>query len=180
VLAIIRPAIFRQDSFATGFPIANPRHRLLAFGSLHCVRMFRALQTTHSPAAHTTDGFITPHDTQLHSPDPLQCQHVGVPRKTSRIAVFASRTRSNSASSNFRFGLRHRTSPSTVTLTPRPSSSVKISVAWVIRAPCRQRRFPTREPQSKFGDFREPEIDLCFHLLHWCFQILVCWFPLYS
>jgi len=102
---------------------------------IHWKRVFRALQAAHSPAAHTTDGFITPHVEQSHMRDPPQCQHVvvagiwsgvavlvaGNSRKTSKIAGFASRTRASKASSSARLGLRQRmSSPSIVMLTPRP------------------------------------------------------------
>lgn len=149
--------------------------RIFGWPHVYCTRVFFALQATHSPAVHTTDGFITPHAEQLHSPDPPQCQHVAVAgiwagvaaqfegsfRKTSKISGFESRTRANNASSNARLGLRQRMSPSTVTLTPRPRSSVKISAAWVIGAP---RRRPARclKPPSKFANFREPEFARSF------------------
>jgi hypothetical protein len=154
----------------------------------HCTRGFRALQATHFPAAHTTDGFITPQVEQLHSPDPAQCQQVvaagiaaGVTArclKTSKMAGFESRTRANNPSSNARLGLRHRMSPSTVTLTPRQQSSLRISDAWVTGALSR-RRVRCREPQSKFVNSREPECAHSFQRLDCNFRILVFWFPLY-
>jgi hypothetical protein len=147
MLPIIRAAIFRQDSSPASLPVTNSWHdsgslaRLLGRLCRHWIRDFLFLQATHSPAVHATDGFITPHAEQLHSPDPPQCQHVAVAGKwvgvaleleggflnTAKIAGFESRTRANNASSNARLGLRQRMSPSTVTLTPRPRSSVKIS-----------------------------------------------------
>lgn len=142
---------------------------------LHWTRDFLLLQATHSPAVQTTAAFITPHAEQLHSPDPPQCQHVAVVgkwagvavqfeggfRNTSKMAGFESRTRANNASSNARLGLRQRMSPSTVTLTPRPRSSVRISFTWVTGAPCRR---PARrlEPPSEIANFGEPELAHSF------------------
>ncbi len=138
----------------------------------HWRRVFLNLQATHSPADHTTDGFITPHVEQSHTPNPTQCQQVtlaicasaavkfgGSFRKTSKRAGFASRTRFNKVSSKARLGLRQRMSPSTVTLTPRQRSSVKSSAAWFIGGPCR-RRARCLKPPSKFVNLREPE---CAH-----------------
>ena len=179
MLPIVRGAIFRHDSCPTAFSVADSCHRSKHSSFQppqgHCTRAFLALHATHSPAVHTTDGFITPHVEQLHSPDPLQCQHIafaaswtgavasfeGGFRKTSKMAGLASRTRASNASSKARLGFRQRMSPSTVTLTPRPRSSVRISATWVIGAPCR-RPARCREPQSKFLNFREPEFALSF------------------
>lgn len=153
VLPIIRAAIFTHNSPSASLPVAYPRHDSVPFGvpndPSHWTRAFLGLQATHSPAAHTVDGFIMPHVEHLHSPDPPQCQQVAVAairagiaaesdrrfRSTSKMAGFTSRTRASNTSSRARLGFRQRMSPSTVTLTPRPRSSVKISAAWLISVP---------------------------------------------
>lgn len=161
MLAIVRAAILRHDSLPAAFSVANSRHLRAPWPPFHWTRAFRALQATHSPSAQITDGLITPHVEQSHAPDPSQCQHVAGCRKTSKMAGFASRTRASNSSSRARRGLRQRVSPSTATLTPRPRSSVRISAAWVIGAPCRRCSRP-QEPQSNLVFRLEPELTLSF------------------